>query len=144
MEDESKSQRSLAVFIADKATPIERNALSTWAERLLSIRAGDGSSTLKARKALALTFASKAVWPVVKIIGRQTKRVTWDDRSTTARFGLGGAIAGAVLFGGQSAGIAALGTAVGVPLWVVLGAGASFANVLREELSRKGKGTPGD
>ncbi|KQP30603.1 hypothetical protein ASF49_13955 [Methylobacterium sp. Leaf104] len=93
---------------------------------------------------MALTFASKAVWPVVKIIGRQTKRVTWDDRSTTARFGLGGAIAGAVLFGGQSAGIAALGTAVGVPLWVVLGAGASFANVLREELSRKGKGTPGD
>ena len=46
---------------------------------------------------------------------------------------------GIALFGSQSAGIAALGTAIGVPLWVVLGAGAAFANSLIEELKRRGK-----
>jgi hypothetical protein len=39
--------------------------------------------------------------------------------------------------GGQGAGVAALGTAVGVPLWVVFGAGATFLGVLYEEITRK-------
>lgn len=63
------------------------------------------------------------------MISRQTKRLAWDQRSTTARLGLGGAAIGADVLGGQNAGIAALGTAVGVPLWIVTGAGAPFMDV---------------
>ncbi|TXM69097.1 hypothetical protein [Methylobacterium sp. WL120] len=137
LTNEPNTQRSLAVVIASNSSPTERTALTAWAEGLLAIRAEDIPAIQKAKRALALTLSSKTVWPVVKVIGRQTKRLAWDDRSTSARLGLGGALTGAVLFGGQSAGIAALGTAVGVPLWVVLGAGATFMNVLREELLRR-------
>ena len=45
---------------------------------------------------------------------------------------------GIAAFGAQGAGVAALGTAIGVPLWVISGAGASLAGVLLEELKRRG------
>ena len=87
--------------------------------------------------AIALTASSQAAVTAAKIVARNLKRMAWDERSTAARFGLGGAALGLAAFGSQGAGIAALGTAVGVPLWVVSGAGASMAGVLLEELKRK-------
>ncbi|TXM76515.1 hypothetical protein FV218_07070 [Methylobacterium sp. WL69] len=138
MTDNPSTHRQVAVVIADAASPEERGALMIWAQGLLDVRASSAPPLQKARQALALTARSQIIWPAVKLIGREVKRLAWDQRSTTARLGLGGAAIGAMFFGGQSAGIAALGTAVGVPLWVVFGAGASFLNVLREELARKG------
>lgn len=51
--------------------------------------------------------------------------------------GMGAAATGLALFGGANAGIAALGTAIGVPLWIVLGGGAMFAKYLFDELTQK-------
>lgn len=137
MSEDTSSHRQLAVIVAEKATDTEREALLNWLRRLLEIRASAASMFAKARQAIAATLETNVIWPVVKIIARETKRIGWDDRSRTARFGLGGAAIGAAIFGGKSAGVAALGTAIGVPLWVVLGAGAAFANMLLEELSRR-------
>jgi hypothetical protein len=67
------------------------------------------------------------------------KRLAWDDRGLNVRLGMGGAAVGIALFGGQGAGIAALGTAIGVPLWVVFGAGAAFLGVLYEEITGKAR-----
>jgi hypothetical protein len=50
---------------------------------------------------------------------------------------MGAAATGAALFGGKAAGLAALGTAIAVPLWVVFGAGGAFMGVLYEELTGK-------
>lgn len=63
----------------------------------------------------------------------------WDERGTKGRLSLIGVGIGATVFGGHGAGIAALGTAIGVPLWVVLGAGGAFTGMLVEELSVKSK-----
>lgn len=73
---------------------------------------------------------------MVKILAQETKRLGWDERGTKSRFGIAGAGIGLAVFGGQGAGIAALGGAIGVPLWVVLGAGAYFAPVLIDELAK--------
>lgn len=137
MSDEISRQRQVAVFVAEAATPSDLEAIKTWAGKLLEIRASSMSKLAKAKAAVSLTASSKVVWPVAKMVAKEAKRIGWDDRSKTARLGLGGAAVGAAVFGGKSAGIAALGTAVGVPLWVVLGAGASFANVLIEEVTRR-------
>lgn len=91
----------------------------------------------KAREALRATMRVKVIWPAIKIISKALKRHGWDRRSKPSRFGLAGAAIGLATFGGQSAGIAALGTAIGVPLWVVLGAGAQFASTLYGELVRR-------
>lgn len=87
--------------------------------------------------ALRMTASEKVVWPIAKTIAAEVKRVVWEDRGLPARIGAGAAAIGAVVLGGQSAGIAALGTAVGVPLWIVLGAGGAFAGVLIEELTKR-------
>lgn len=62
--------------------------------------------------------------------------MAWDERGTKSRFGIAGAGVGLAVFGTKGAGIAALGGAIGVPLWIVLGAGAYFAPVLIEELKK--------
>lgn len=135
-EDKS-SQRQIAIRIAETALPDERTAILAWASDLLNIQASDRSKLSKARAGISVTLANKVVWPAVKIAARKTKQIGWDNRSRTARLGIGGAAIGMAVFGTQNAGIAALGTAVGVPLWVVSGAGVSFANVLIEEVTRR-------
>jgi hypothetical protein len=134
--NEESENRSVAVRVAATASEQEREALLLWMVQLLQVRESSLSNMQKAKRALKLTSESKVVWPVVKILAQEVKRVGWDERGTKSRFGIVGAGAGLALFGTQGAGIAALGTAIGVPLWVVLGAGAYFAPVLIEELKQ--------
>ena len=138
MADQSpEKQKQLAVKIAASANAAEKEALRIWIERLLALKATNLPAAQKAKQAISLTANSKVVLPTVKIIARETKRLAWDERGLKGRLGLGGAAVGVALFGGQGAGIAALGTAIGVPLWVVFGAGAAFAGVLYEEITGK-------
>ena len=130
-------QRQIAVKIVSSANAAEKEALRSWIERLLALKASNLPTAQKAKRAITLTAESKVVVPSVKIIARETKRLAWDERGLKGRLGLGGAAIGAAMFGGQGAGIAALGTAIGVPLWVVFGAGAAFAGVLYEEITGK-------
>lgn len=74
------------------------------------------------------------------MVGRELKRLGWDERGLKGRLGVGGAATGLLLFGSQGAGIAALGTAFAVPLWVVFGAGATFIGVLYDEITSKKSG----
>ncbi|ESX88272.1 hypothetical protein [Mesorhizobium sp. LNJC403B00] len=136
---DEKNCRQLAVRIAEEATPAQSAALQAWALKLLDIRNSDLPVHQKAKRAVAVTISSKVIWPVVKIVASQTKSLGWDNRTAAQRLGLGAAAVGVALFGGQSAGIAALGGAVGVPLWVVLGAGSMFARYLYEELALRSK-----
>lgn len=137
VEDE---KRGSAVAKVVDAVPTEHwPALKLWAERLLALREKDIPRLQKMREALSLTRDSQVVWPAIKIVAAKAKQIGWDDRSSKARIGLGAAAVGAAVFGSKSAGIAALGTAIGVPLWVVLGAGASFAAGIVEEISRRSK-----
>lgn len=129
-----------AVVTVVEAVPAEHwPALQLWAQRLLALRERDIPRLQKMREALTLTRDSKVVWPAVKIAASKAKRIGWDDRSPKARIGLGAAAVGVAVFGSKSAGIAALGTAVGVPLWVVLGGGAAFAAGIVEEITRRSK-----
>lgn len=134
--DDQNGQRQFALAIIEQAKPKELVAIQSWAEGLLDIKKNETSRFAKARAAIALTLASKVVWPVVKLAARRAKQIGWDNRSGAARLGLLGSSAGLALFGGQSAGIAALGTAIGVPLWIVLGAGSAFAGGLISEIKR--------
>jgi hypothetical protein len=89
----------------------------------------------KTKRAISLSASSRVIVAAVKIVGREVKRHGWDNRSRPARLGMGAAAGAVAFFGGKGAGIAALGGAVGVPLWVVFGAGGAFAGVLYEEIT---------
>jgi hypothetical protein len=133
----SNARRQLVVTVVQNLSSDELLAMRSWAAQLLDIRESRGSKLQKARLALSATLASRVIWPAIKIAARKTKQIGWDNRGRTARLFVGASAIGVLVFGGQNAGIAALGTAVGIPLWIVLGAGASFANLLIEEISRR-------
>ncbi len=132
--DPDSKQKQLAVQIAQKASPDENAALRTWAYGLLALRDKQVSVLTKGKEAIGLTIKSKVAWTLIKMMAREIKRHGWDDRSSTAKVGLTGAAVGLTFFPGAGAGIAALGGAVGVPLWVVLGGGSMFAKLLIGEL----------
>ena len=133
-------QKQLATRIAAATNEADKEALQKWIAGLLTIRAQNTPPVQKAKEALALTARSKVVLPTVKMMGRELKRVGWNERGLKGRLGVSGAAAGILLFGSQGAGIAALGTAFAVPLWVVFGAGAAFLGVLYEEITSKKSG----
>ncbi len=104
---------------------------AAWTEAMLRIRAAPLSQLGKARLALRTTFASRATWPVLKALWRILRQgAVVAGASRAGRVGMVSAAALA-LFSGQAAGIAALGTAVGLPLWVVIGGGYAFAEALQ-------------
>lgn len=139
MLNENNNQKLLAVNIAQKVNPAEASALKLWLSNLLELREVKMSKVEKAKRALAITLKSNIIWPMLKIIAREIKSFGWDKRSSAQRLGLGGAAIGLTFFSGSSAGIAALGGAVGVPLWIVFGAGSMFATYLYEELVKSPK-----
>lgn len=131
-QDQSSKGRELALVVAQKANDAERSVLAQWAEALLQVRNSDLSTFEKARRSIQLTINAKTVLPLIKYAAVELKRIGWDERGIPARFVLS-AVAVALTISGSGAGVAALGGAIGLPLWVVFGAGAAFAGVFVEE-----------
>lgn len=127
MSDIPDRERQLAVAIVKAAKPEQIDALRAWALKLLEIQRCGLPHLIKAKQAIGVTVQGKVIGPLLAIALSRVKSVGWDNRSAAQRLGLGGAAVGAAVFGGQWAGIAALGMGVGVPLWAVLGAGSMFA-----------------
>lgn len=130
MNDVNPTQQKFVVALCASASTTERAALNLWAEKLLDIRNMKISSLKKSKLAIDLTLRSNIIWPTVKAIAKNTTKFAWAERSGWQKWAMGGIAIGAAVFGGKQAGIAALGTAIGVPLWVVLGGGAAFAKLL--------------
>ena len=55
MSGQEPNHQALAVYVADKATPLERMAVLDWARQLLAIQASQLSRVGKARAAVAAT-----------------------------------------------------------------------------------------
>jgi hypothetical protein len=74
------------------------------------------------------------------ILGKQAVqrilKTAWTERSWPVRVGSLVAIATVGTSGSQAAGIAAFGTAISVPLWVLFGGGATAATAILTELGR--------
>ncbi|MBX4918375.1 hypothetical protein HJA76_01345 [Rhizobium bangladeshense] len=136
MED-SDSQKQLAIVIAQSVTQTEADALRDWARQLIDLKDEEIAATAKARKAIALTVSSKVILPAMRIISAQAKKHGWDNRTSTQRLGIAAAAGAFAVFPGANAGIAALGGAVAVPLWMVLGGGSMFLKVLYDELTER-------
>lgn len=113
--------KPLIALIGKELTPRELSVLS---DDLVSTYNSKLPNIAKLKQAAALT-------------GKALKELGWDNRGLSGRLGIATAIGTVVIFGGQGAGIAALGTAIGVPLWVVFGAGAAFLGEIYERFTGK-------
>jgi hypothetical protein len=134
---EQAGSRQLATAYLEQASNEELTVLLNWAQGLIAIRNSALSPIEKAKKAILLTTQSGAITPFLIFLGGEIKRVGWDERGLPERIALSAAAVAALVFSGHSAGIAALGGAIGVPLWVVFGAGGAFIGVLIDEAKRR-------
>jgi hypothetical protein len=91
----------------------------------------------KAAAMLALTRDRKATWPLLKVLALALKQVVWDARSWTLRLGLGAIIATFVAIGNEGAGIVALGGGLGLPLWMLIGAGGVLIGLLADKIKAR-------
>lgn len=136
MTDSSKEEK-FAIALVNDCTLEERNNLSEWIEQLLLIKNSELSKLQKSKKALKVTLSKESIFPLIKLIYKFFKKHVWDNRDKKSRLGIFGIGVGMTFFAGQGAGIAALGGAIGVPLWIIFGAGATFAGFILEEIDRK-------
>ena len=156
MSDER--QKQIIQKIMTNTNAEEKEALSNWASSLLDLKNSDLSAIAKGKNAISITTQSKLIIPIIKVLANELNlnqidaakiRMTshkevlksikgfWNRRSLPMQLGIGASTLAAIIFGSQGAGIAALGTAIGLPLWVVFGAGAMFVGNLYEEITGK-------
>ena len=142
---ENSQQRTLIRKIVSSLSEQEKLNVSGWASEIFEIHRSPISRRAKARQALKITKDAgigkatlKAFFGAAKQSGAVGK-AAWNNRSKSAKIGISAAVATVAVFGTQGAGVAALGTAIGLPLWMVTGAGAMFAATLAEEAKRSNK-----
>jgi hypothetical protein len=93
---------------------------------------------------LDVTCQRRSRASVSRIVRRTSLRLGWADRSWAARIGGLAALATAASQSGAKCGIALLGTAIGVPLWVLFGNGAAVATLVLEEFAGRRPRAPLD
>jgi hypothetical protein len=136
--------QAIALRLSQMLDDEAASAVLAWASELRDIRESDLSLAAKGRKAMRTSLDPRFLKIVLHVIGdavaegsSTAKKLAWDDRGWPARLGLVGVAAALATFGSQGAGIAALGSAVGVPLWLVLGAGGTFLGTIIGELTKR-------
>lgn len=113
--------KPIITVIGKELTPRELSGLS---ENLGLIYGSNSSALSKTKQATSVT-------------AQALKDLAWDNRGLPGRLGIATAVVTALTLGSQGAGIAALGTAIGVPLWVLFGAGAAFLGDIYERFTGK-------
>ncbi|MFQ5530477.1 MAG: hypothetical protein ACE5FP_09025 [Gemmatimonadota bacterium] len=141
----NKAERKAISAAREKLDESQKRAVIRLFRRLLEVRETEASSKDKLRKAIPDERDAKAALDALQSSASQIKDLAWDDRTWPARVGIGAATVVAATMAGQSAGLALLGTAIAIPLWVVFGNGNEFAAALIAELEESLDGVePGE
>jgi hypothetical protein len=120
--------------VLNRLSPDERQNLEDWLEELLEIRRSSESRVAKINALRSSLRKSTSLWPVLRVLAEACKQYGWDERKGAFRAFAAGSVGGMLLVGFQGAGLAALGGAVGFPLWIVFGGGATVAYAILREL----------
>ena len=123
-------------WLAEKLTDDERSVFADWLGRLLAIRYASACVRTKLARALRTTASRQLVVSVLKATGRPLVELAWEDRTWAVRFAALAALVATTQVQGQRAGVALMGTAFGVPLWVVFAGSGALAGVILEEMLR--------
>ena len=126
----------VARAVVRELDPEQRKVLAGYTASLVLLRAKDLPTQTKVLDSIDLTADPQVLGVLTKGSGRLLAKHAWKDRSWPARIGLSAAALASILTAGQGAGIALLGTAIGVPLWIVFGSGGAFAGELLDEIDR--------
>jgi len=123
--------------ILTNITPEEGIALHLWASKLLVLKNSTMSRPEKLQNIIQLTKDAKILIPLIKTIFVELKKTGWDESSWKSKLGMGATLWASLIIGKAAAGLALLGGAIAVPLWIVFGTGDEFIKMLIEELKKR-------
>jgi len=124
-------RRSVSKLDKDQKADVLR-----WANQSLTVVKNKDLSKVEKITRLKRITKPKAKRAILIALMQALKGTAWDDRSWAGRFAIVGLLAGAAVFGGQGAGIVAMGGGVGVPLALLTTIGGSFLGSLVDELQK--------
>jgi len=133
---EGTERRAIARAVIRELSPVQREVLADYVSALILLRAADRPTQTKVMDALDLTAEKRVLGVLTKGSGRLLSKYAWKDRSWPARVGLSAAAIATILTAGTSAAFAVVGTAVGVPMWIVFGSGDALAGTLLDEIAQ--------
>jgi hypothetical protein len=141
MTEPTSEQRTAVIDrIVKSLSAQEQEQLLRWAQELQIVRNSHLTILDKGKKTLAITREHQALAPAVKALFGELRRIGWDDRTWIGKLGIGGSILGMIVLNTATGGFAAFGTAIAVPLWLVLGGGGLLLGLLIESLKKKQAG----
>ena len=132
-ESSEARYRRWAGNIVARADEAERAGLRAWAARLLEIREGRDFPPAKVQQALQASIDPSFSAHTMQLLGRELKRIGWDERDTYERLGISVAGTMAMLTSVGAIALAAFGSVFSVPMWIVFGSGDEFARILIDE-----------
>ncbi len=134
----SDKNRRIARTAISELDAGQREILAGYAKRLLALREKELPTQAKVIDAIDYTADKRVLGVLTRGSGRLIAKHAWKDRSWPGRIGLGAAGLLGLMAAGQGAALAVLGTAIGVPMWMVFGSGDRFAEILIDEIGLAG------
>jgi hypothetical protein len=128
--------RKIVSETVSQMTDQERAEVLDWANRSLVVVENKELTRTQKLIELRKVHPSKAALRIIAALARLTKSKVWDNQSWARRLGIAGLATGAAVFGSKAAGVAALGSAIGVPLALITGAGATVLGVIIDEVKK--------
>jgi hypothetical protein len=115
----------------------ERLEIKSWAEKAIVIRNDESLNQIqKVKKLYEESWRSSVITKFLKAFLQFIKKHGWDERSMPARITMSGAALGFVTMGTKLAGIASAGIGVGLPFFVLTGAGGALLGVIIQEATK--------
>ncbi len=137
MNDQTRNFSGIIHRIIADISYDEAVALHLWSSRLLALRNSPKNGKEKFREVIQLTKDVPILFPLIKRIAFELKSTGWDDQSWKSRIGTGAALWITLMIAKAGAGLAILGGAIAVPLWIVFGSGDKFVKMLISELKKR-------
>lgn len=129
--------QNVVSLVTKELTDEEKSKVLQWAEKSLIVIENKNLSRVEKVKQLNKLETPKAVMIFFQALLRFLKNKAWTNQSWARRLGLIGATLGTAVFGTQAAGLATMGTGIGISLALVSTVGATFIGVLVDELSKE-------
>jgi hypothetical protein len=125
-------------------TPEQAADILPFFEELSSISRMRIGQKAKFQRAIRLVweYRRRSVHFVFKLLVTAIEAIRSWRPGLGLSFLLAGAAAGFAAFGSEAAGLAAMGSAVAVPLWLVTSAGSTMLGVVLDELRNKARRSP--
>ena len=131
--------RSLARETVHQMSDSEKLLVKDWAQKSLVVVSSKELSRVEKVVALRKMRPTKPVIRLFLALLRAIKEKSWTNQSWARRLGIGGLTITAVAFGSKGAGIAAFGTAQGLPLFLVTATGATALGAIIDEINKERK-----